>query len=80
MWIRLLQSCSLIKLSNRFVSSDQEPGIINTLYGWSGIYDHFLLWSSLFSLVWTSKLNIFECYKNKIRNEHFPFKLINNGF
>ena len=40
-----------IKLKNAFVFPDPEPPIINILYGWSGIYDHFGLCSVLFSLV-----------------------------
>ena len=29
---------SSVKFSNAFVFPDPEPPIINTLYGWSGIY------------------------------------------
>ena len=36
---------------------DPEPSIIKILYGWSGIYGHFLLCSLLFSFVISSRLS-----------------------
>ena len=67
--MRLSLSCSFIKLINALVFHDPEPPIINILYGSSGIHGHFLLLSSLFSFVISSKLNIFACYKNDFYNE-----------
>ena len=60
-------SRSFIKLSNAFAFLDPEPPAINILYEWSGIYGHFLLWSSLFSFVISSKLNIFYVIKMKYK-------------
>ena len=58
-------SCLLLNLAIHFFS-DPEPRIINILYGWSGIYGHFVLWSSLFSFVEASKQNVFVCCENEI--------------
>ena len=59
-------TCSYIKLSHAFAFPDPKLPIINILYGWSGIYEHFLLWSSLFSFAISSKLKISVCYLNEI--------------
>ena len=40
-----------IKFNSAFVFPDPEPPIINILYGWSEIYDHFELCSVLFLLL-----------------------------
>ena len=48
-----------IKFNNAFVFPDPEPPIINILYGWSGIYDQFLLCTVLFSLTISLKLMIY---------------------
>ena len=39
-----------IKFKNTVVFPDPEPPVITILYGWSGIYGQFLLYSVLFSL------------------------------
>ena len=59
-------SCFFIELSNAFAFPYTELPVINILYGLSGIYGHFLLWSSLFSFVILSRLIIFVCYKNDV--------------
>ena len=48
-YILSMSGCFSIKF-NKFVFPDPEPPIINILYGWSGIYDQFLLCLVLFSL------------------------------
>ena len=47
-----------------FVFPVPEPPIINILYGWSGVYGQLRLCITLFSLVYSSKLIIY--------NMHYP--------
>ena len=51
-----------IKFSNAFVFTDPEPPIINILYGWSGIYGQLGLCFLSFSLVYSSKFIIYNCF------------------
>ena len=70
-----ISRCLLIKLNNGLVYPDQDPPIINILYGWPQICGPFGLWSFMFSFV-TSKLIIFVsfCYIVKC-NHHFFYLL-----
>ena len=55
-----ISSCYFIELSNALGFPDPEPPNIKIMWGWFGIYDHFLLCSLLFSFLILSKLNILD--------------------
>ena len=50
--------------------SDPEPPIIKILHASSGINDHFLLSSLLFSFVISSRLSTFVMYNNGSQREN----------